>query len=219
MDYLPIFVGVTAAAVVIQAGILVALFVAVKKSTSRMEALATEVKTKVMPTVDTAQSMLVEKGAWFVAGAGAKQCNESLLRQFLRMSGLRNAAAKETIELLLVAREEFREGLRRTLGKRQHQLLVARGGCSRGITGTALAGFVGVSFMTVRGSASEFRTSAGNASCMVSRLDPSLSVMSRGGQKFPDQADFLNLVPGWTGHQFLGARASLKANCDRRRQK
>jgi HAMP domain-containing protein len=60
MDYLPIFVGVTAAAVVIQAGILVALFVAVKKSTSRMEALATEVKTKVMPTVDTAQSLLVE---------------------------------------------------------------------------------------------------------------------------------------------------------------
>ena len=60
MDYLPIFVGVTTAAVVIQAGILVALFVAVKKSTSRMEALATEVKTKVMPTVDTAQSMLVE---------------------------------------------------------------------------------------------------------------------------------------------------------------
>ena len=60
MDYLPIFVGVTAAAVVIQAGILVALFVAVKKSTSRMEALATEVKTKVMPTVDTAQSTLVE---------------------------------------------------------------------------------------------------------------------------------------------------------------
>jgi hypothetical protein len=60
MDYLPIFVGVTAAAVVIQAGILVALFVAVKKSTSRMEALASEVKTKVIPTVDTAQSMLVE---------------------------------------------------------------------------------------------------------------------------------------------------------------
>lgn len=60
MDYLPIFVGVTAAAVVIQAGILVGLYVAVRKSTSRMEALANEVKTKVMPTVDTAQSMLVE---------------------------------------------------------------------------------------------------------------------------------------------------------------
>ena len=60
MDYLPIFVGVTAAAVVIQAGILVGLFVAVRKSASRMEALATEVKAKVLPTVDTAQSILVD---------------------------------------------------------------------------------------------------------------------------------------------------------------
>jgi len=60
MDYLPIFVGVTAAAVVIQAGILVALYVAVRKTTSRMETLATEVTAKVMPTVDTAQSMMVE---------------------------------------------------------------------------------------------------------------------------------------------------------------
>jgi hypothetical protein len=60
MDYLPIFVGVTAAAVVIQAGILIALFVTVRKSSSRMEALATEVKGKVMPTVDTAQAMLVD---------------------------------------------------------------------------------------------------------------------------------------------------------------
>ena len=60
MDYLPIFVGVTAVAVVIQAGILVGLFVAVRKSASRMEALATEVKAKVLPTVDTAQSILVD---------------------------------------------------------------------------------------------------------------------------------------------------------------
>ena len=60
MDYLPIFVGVTAAAVVIQAGILVALYVAVRKSSSRMEALATEVKAKVLPTADTAQAMLVD---------------------------------------------------------------------------------------------------------------------------------------------------------------
>ena len=60
MDYLPIFVGVTAAAVVIQAGILVGLYVAVRKTSSRMEALATEVKDKVMPTADTAHAMLVD---------------------------------------------------------------------------------------------------------------------------------------------------------------
>lgn len=60
MDYLPIFVGVTAAAVVIQAGILVALYVAVRKSSVRMEALANQVKDKVLPTADTAQSIMLE---------------------------------------------------------------------------------------------------------------------------------------------------------------
>ena len=54
MDYLPVFVGVTAAAVVLQAGILVALFLAVRKTTARVEALATEVQTKVLPTVEIA---------------------------------------------------------------------------------------------------------------------------------------------------------------------
>jgi hypothetical protein len=60
MDYLPIFVGVTAAAVVLQAGILVALYVAVRKSSSRMEELATEVKAKVLPTADTVHSLLLD---------------------------------------------------------------------------------------------------------------------------------------------------------------
>ncbi len=60
MDYLPVFVGVTAAAVVIQAGILVALYVAVRKSSLRMEALANQVKDKVLPTADTAQSIMLE---------------------------------------------------------------------------------------------------------------------------------------------------------------
>jgi len=60
MDYLPIFVGVTAVAVVIQAGILVALYVTVRQTTSRMETLATEVKDKVLPTADTAQSIMLD---------------------------------------------------------------------------------------------------------------------------------------------------------------
>ena len=57
-DYLPYFVGVTAAAVVLQAGILVGLFLAVRKTSARVEALAAEVQTKVLPTVDMANSML-----------------------------------------------------------------------------------------------------------------------------------------------------------------
>ncbi len=60
MDYLPIFIGCTAAAVVIQAGILVALYLAVRQTTARMEALATDVKTKILPTAEIVHSMLTE---------------------------------------------------------------------------------------------------------------------------------------------------------------
>ena len=44
----------------VQAGILVGLYLAVRKSTAKMEALAIEVKSKALPTMETVQSMLVE---------------------------------------------------------------------------------------------------------------------------------------------------------------
>lgn len=59
-NLVPVFIIATAVAVIIQAGILVALFVVVRKTTDRVEALATEVKTKALPTMETAQAMLVE---------------------------------------------------------------------------------------------------------------------------------------------------------------
>jgi hypothetical protein len=60
MDKLvPLFIFCTAIAVIIQAGILVALFVAVRKTSGRVEALATEVTSRALPTIDTAQQMLV----------------------------------------------------------------------------------------------------------------------------------------------------------------
>jgi hypothetical protein len=55
-----VFIIATAIAVIIQAGILVALFFAVRKTSGRVEALATEVKAKALPTMETAQAMLVE---------------------------------------------------------------------------------------------------------------------------------------------------------------
>ncbi len=57
---LKLFIALTTVAVVIQAGILVALYFAVRKSTAQMEELATQVTTKALPTLETAQSMLVE---------------------------------------------------------------------------------------------------------------------------------------------------------------
>jgi hypothetical protein len=59
-NLLGVFIAITSAAVVIQAGILVALFVSVRKSTAGMEALAKEMKNKALPTIDAANSMLTE---------------------------------------------------------------------------------------------------------------------------------------------------------------
>lgn len=61
MDKLvPLFVIATAVAVIIQAGILVALFVVVRKTTGRVEKLASDVSTKALPLIETTQSLLVE---------------------------------------------------------------------------------------------------------------------------------------------------------------
>ncbi|HUM05335.1 MAG TPA: hypothetical protein VLT90_07730 [Terriglobales bacterium] len=59
-NLLRVFIALTAFAVVIQAGILVALYLAVRKSTAQMEELATQVTTKAVPTLETAHNMLVE---------------------------------------------------------------------------------------------------------------------------------------------------------------
>jgi hypothetical protein len=61
MDNLtPVFILLTGLAVMLQAGVLVAMYIAMRKSSARMEAIATEVKTKVLPTVEQAQAMLTE---------------------------------------------------------------------------------------------------------------------------------------------------------------
>jgi hypothetical protein len=60
MDKLSVFIGLTGIAVMLQAGILAAMYFTMRKSGARMEALATEVKTKVLPTVEQAQALLTD---------------------------------------------------------------------------------------------------------------------------------------------------------------
>jgi len=54
------FIFVTGFAVILQALIMVALYLAVRKSTAKMEALATEVHAKAVPTIDSVQSLIVD---------------------------------------------------------------------------------------------------------------------------------------------------------------
>jgi len=58
MDQMTIFVALTGIAVLLQAGVLLAMYIAMRKSTQHLEELANDVKTKVMPTVTQAQEMI-----------------------------------------------------------------------------------------------------------------------------------------------------------------
>jgi methyl-accepting chemotaxis protein len=60
MENLNVFVALTGIAVLLQAVILGALYFAMRKSSVRMEALALEVKTKALPSLETAQAILTE---------------------------------------------------------------------------------------------------------------------------------------------------------------
>ncbi len=59
-NLIPLFVALTGAAVVLQAGLLAAMYLAMRKTSTRIETLADEVKTKALPTLETTQSMLAE---------------------------------------------------------------------------------------------------------------------------------------------------------------
>lgn len=58
MDKMLVFVALTGIAVLLQASVLLAMYIAMRKSSQRMEELASDVKTKVMPTVVEAQAMM-----------------------------------------------------------------------------------------------------------------------------------------------------------------
>jgi methyl-accepting chemotaxis protein len=57
---LTIFIAVTAAAVVLQLAILIGMYLALRKTSAKVESLAEEVKTKVLPTAELAHSLLTE---------------------------------------------------------------------------------------------------------------------------------------------------------------
>jgi methyl-accepting chemotaxis protein len=59
-NLVPLFIALTGAAVLLQACLLAAMYLAMRKTSSRIEAIATEVKNKAIPTLEQAQSLLTE---------------------------------------------------------------------------------------------------------------------------------------------------------------
>jgi hypothetical protein len=60
MDKMTVFVALTGIAVLLQAGVLLAMYLAMRESSQRMEGLASEVKTKLLPTVEQAQQLFTD---------------------------------------------------------------------------------------------------------------------------------------------------------------
>ena len=56
----PIFIALTGAAVLLQAGLLAAMYLAMRKTSTRLEALADEVKAKALPTIESAQALMTD---------------------------------------------------------------------------------------------------------------------------------------------------------------
>ncbi|HEY6339402.1 MAG TPA: hypothetical protein VIW68_12990 [Candidatus Sulfotelmatobacter sp.] len=56
----PVFIALTGVAVALQAAVLLAMYLAMRKSGERMEALAAEVKVKALPTMELVQSVLTD---------------------------------------------------------------------------------------------------------------------------------------------------------------
>jgi hypothetical protein len=60
MDKLTVFIALTGLAVALQAGVLLAMYLTMRKSGERIDALATEVKTRVLPSLEQAQTLMAE---------------------------------------------------------------------------------------------------------------------------------------------------------------
>jgi hypothetical protein len=120
------FIAVTAAAVVIQAGILVAMFVAMRKTSTKVESLAEEVKTKVLPTAELAHSMMIDLRPKIETVADNVSVSTTMLRtQMERIDAtltdivdrtrLQVIRADEFVNSTMDKLEETREAVQRTV--------------------------------------------------------------------------------------------------------
>jgi hypothetical protein len=93
--FTPVFVLLTGLAVMLQAGILLAMYLAMRRSTMLMENLAAEVKAKVLPTISHAESLMTDIRPKIEIIAGNLQDSTTVLRdQVERM----DATVKDAVD-------------------------------------------------------------------------------------------------------------------------
>ncbi|GAC1430378.1 MAG: hypothetical protein NVS1B11_05910 [Terriglobales bacterium] len=114
---LSVFIAVTAVAVVLQAGILVALYLAVRKTTTRMESLVTQLTSKVIPTAEIVHSMLVEFKPRIEAVVANVSDSTSLIRAQIERVDATVSDVIDRTRLQVIRADEL---LNRTMDKVEH---------------------------------------------------------------------------------------------------
>jgi methyl-accepting chemotaxis protein len=117
MDKLTIFIALTSLAVLLQAGVLLAMYITMRKSSERMEALAAEVKTKILPTLEQAQQLLIEVRPKVETIVGNMEETTSVLRsQLARIDATINDVV-DRARLQIIRGDEL---LTRTMDRVEH---------------------------------------------------------------------------------------------------
>lgn len=116
-DKLTIFIALTSIAILLQAGVLLAMYIAMRRTTLRMEALATEVKTKILPTVEQAEQILAEIRPKMSVIVDNVQDVSTLMRAQLHRV---DAAVNDVVDRARLQVIRADEMLSRTLDKVEH---------------------------------------------------------------------------------------------------
>ncbi len=117
MDKLTVFVALTAVAVALQAVVLLAIFLVLRKTGQRLESLATEVKTKILPTVDQVQTILAEvRPKLQVISEDVKESTAAIRDQIQRV----DAAVNDVVDRARLQVIRADELLSRTLDRVEH---------------------------------------------------------------------------------------------------
>jgi hypothetical protein len=102
-----VFIIVTTAAVVIQMGVLVALYVGVKKSSARMETLAFQIHSRALPTLDMAQKMVEDSRPKVEAILTNLAASSTMLRQELERIDVSVADVVDRARLQVIRVDEL----------------------------------------------------------------------------------------------------------------
>ncbi len=95
MDKLTVFVALTGIAILLQAGILLAMYLAMRQSGARIEAIASELRAKVVPAVEQAEALLTEiRPKMQVIGDNLQHATTTLRDQVLRA----DAAVQDAVD-------------------------------------------------------------------------------------------------------------------------